>query len=59
MYAWLWRHLPGPRAVRAVTALALFAGLVVLLYGVVFPELEPLLPGEETTVPAPGPTEGR
>ncbi len=37
MYSWIWRHLPGNTAVRAVTALLLVLALAVLLLLVVFP----------------------
>ncbi|HVK20330.1 MAG TPA: hypothetical protein VM677_03110 [Actinokineospora sp.] len=49
MYGWIWRHLPGPTAVRAVTALLLVAGVVALLMFVVFPWLEPKLPFNQVT----------
>ena len=44
MYGWIWRHLPGPVAIRAMFALVLAAGFVALLMFVVFPWLEPFLP---------------
>ena len=44
MYAWIWRHLPGPMAIRLTLAVALAVGVVPLLMFVVFPWLEPLLP---------------
>lgn len=50
MYAWLWHRLPGPLAVRAVTACVLFAGLVVVLFLWVFPWVEPKLPFTDVTV---------
>lgn len=43
MYPWIWRHLPGPKPVRALIALALVAGLVALLFLVVFPALATVL----------------
>ncbi|CRK60734.1 FIG060545: short hypothetical protein [Alloactinosynnema sp. L-07] len=49
MYGWIWRHLPGPTAVRAITALLLVAGVVALLMFVVFPWLEPKLPFNQVT----------
>ena len=51
MYGWIWRHLPGPMAVRIVLALALAAGVVALLMFVVFPWAEPLLPFNNVTAP--------
>ena len=37
MYAWIWRHLPGPLPVRGTTALVLVLAVVALLLFVVFP----------------------
>ena len=54
MYVWLWRRLPGPLAARLLQALLLMAGLVTLLFLVVFPQVEPLLPYSDVTV-NPGP----
>jgi hypothetical protein len=51
MYGWIWRHLPGPLAVRVGLALALAAGVVALLMFVVFPWAEPLLPFNNVTTP--------
>ncbi len=53
MYGFLWRHLPGPLAVRLLTALVLLAGVVALLMLVVFPAVEPLLPFGDVTVQTP------
>ncbi|HEV7452482.1 MAG TPA: hypothetical protein VGO16_14065 [Pseudonocardiaceae bacterium] len=49
MYSWIWRHLPGPRAVRLLQALILVAAVVALLLLVVFPWVEPRLPFNEVT----------
>ncbi|GGS18850.1 MULTISPECIES: hypothetical protein [Actinokineospora] len=49
MYGWIWRHLPGPFAVRVLTAVLLIAGVVALLMFVVFPWIEPKLPFNEVT----------
>ncbi|WP_165943945.1 hypothetical protein [Saccharopolyspora karakumensis] len=49
MYAWIWRHLPGPFAAKALVALVLVAALVALLLFVVFPRVEPLLPFDDVT----------
>lgn len=54
MYSWIWRRLPGPLAVRVVTALVLVAAVVALLLFVVFPWLEPLLPFNHVTAGQPG-----
>ncbi|WP_020663547.1 hypothetical protein [Amycolatopsis benzoatilytica] len=50
MYGWLWRHLPGPFAVKSLIALVLFLGVVALLMFVVFPWLDPLLPFNSVSV---------
>ncbi|WP_199440619.1 hypothetical protein [Umezawaea beigongshangensis] len=49
MYEWIWRHLPGPLALRVVEALLLVAVVVTLLMFVVFPWAEPLLPFNNVT----------
>ncbi|MGQ0718549.1 MAG: hypothetical protein ACT4NP_14800 [Pseudonocardiales bacterium] len=49
MYGWIWRHLPGSRAVRVLQVLMLVASIVTLLLLVVFPWVEPRLPFNEVT----------
>ncbi len=49
MYAWIWRHLPGPVPVRVGLSLALFLAVAALLFFVVFPLLEPYLPFDRVT----------
>ncbi|MCT2586544.1 hypothetical protein [Actinophytocola gossypii] len=49
MYGWIWRHLPGPLAVRVALAVVLAAGVAALLLFVVFPWVEPLLPFNNVT----------
>jgi hypothetical protein len=51
MYGWLWRTLPGPRPVKGLTSLVLVVGVVALLWFMVFPWAEPLLPFGDVTVP--------
>lgn len=51
MYVWIWRHLPGPLAVRLLGVLVLLAGALALLFLVVFPWAEPRLPFNQVTVP--------
>lgn len=51
MYVWIWRHLPGPLALRLGQALLLVAAVVLLLLFVVFPWIEPHLPISQVTVP--------
>jgi hypothetical protein len=50
MYAWIWRHLPGPVPVRLLIALVLLAAVVAVLFVWVFPWVEPRLPFTEVTV---------
>jgi hypothetical protein len=50
MYAWIWRNLPGPLAVRLLLALLLVAGVVLLLFTTVFPWAEQSLPFLDVTV---------
>ena len=52
MYAWLFRHLPGPLALRILLAVLLVAAVVVVLFGWVFPAIAPLLPVDEGVVDA-------
>ncbi|WP_235735433.1 hypothetical protein [Nocardioides alcanivorans] len=56
MYAFLWRHLPGPTPVKVIEALALLVLVFLLLMHVVFPALEPHLPLDEVTVGQGSPT---
>lgn len=48
MYARLWGLLPGPLAVRLVTALLLLAAVVVVLFAWVFPWVSERLPIDNT-----------
>lgn len=52
MYERLWQVLPGPTAAKVVQCLALFVAVVVVLFGWVFPKVEPLLPFIQVTVGA-------
>lgn len=52
MYTWLWRHLPGGLPGKLVLSLALLCVVVLLLFVVVFPAVEPLLPFSDVTVDA-------
>ena len=49
MYGWIWRHLPGPFAVRIITAVLLVLGVLALLMFVVFPWAEPKPPFNNVT----------
>ena len=50
MYAWIFRHLPGPPAVRILLSLLLLAAVVLVLLEFVFPWISSLglLEGEAT-----------
>ncbi len=50
MYTWIWHHLPGSTAVKAVQALVLVLAVCALLLFVVFPWVEPKLPFNDVTV---------
>ena len=50
MYAWIWRHLPGPWPLRAFLSLCLVTSAVLLLFSVVFPWAEQALPFLDVTV---------
>ncbi len=50
MYGWLWRHLPGPTAVRVLILVLLAAAVLVACYLWVFPALAPYMPFNDTTV---------
>jgi hypothetical protein len=50
MYGLLWRALPGPRWVRAVTLVVLAAVVVAACFEWVFPAVAPYVPFNETTV---------
>jgi hypothetical protein len=58
MYGWLWRVLPGPALLRALLLMVLAAGVVLALFVVVFPAVEPSLPFAHITVDQTGPTGG-
>ena len=44
MYAWIFRHLPGPLWFRILLAIALILGAVYILMEYVFPNLEQYSP---------------
>lgn len=50
MYVWVWRHLPGPRPVRALVALLIAAAVVAALFLWGFPWLEQTLGLGDVTV---------
>ncbi len=45
IYPWIWRRLPGPRAVRALLALVLVAGVLAGCALWLFPAVAALLDG--------------
>ena len=54
MYAWIWRHLPGPWPLRTLLAAVLVAAAVLALFTVVFPWAEDSLPFLKVTVDQSG-----
>jgi hypothetical protein len=50
MYVWIWRHLPGPLAVKLLQVLVLVSLVSLLLLFVIFPWIEPHLPINQVTV---------
>jgi hypothetical protein len=50
MYVWIWRHLPGPLAVKLAQVLVLISLVSLLLLFLVFPWIEPHLPINQVTV---------
>jgi hypothetical protein len=53
MYGWLWRVLPGHWSIRLLIMLVLLSAVVVLLFGIVFPWVNPHLPFNAVTVDNP------
>lgn len=49
-YGWLWRLLPGPKAVKVLLATLLLVAVVAVLFNWVFPAIAPLMPFNDTTV---------
>ena len=50
MYGWIWRSLPGGLPGKVLGCLLLLTAAVALLFLVVFPAVEPLLPLGDVTV---------
>lgn len=50
MYGWLWRHLPGPAAVRVLQLVLLAALVLVVCFQWVYPAVAPYMPFNDTTV---------
>jgi hypothetical protein len=53
MYEWIWRKLPGGIAAKLGGCVVLFAGVLALLFFVIFPWVEPRLPWNDVTVNSP------
>ena len=53
MYAWMFRHLPGPLWLRILLTVLILAALVVVLFGWVFPAIAPYMPFNAGLVGAP------
>lgn len=56
MYAWIWRHLPFGRPGKIIGSLLLTGAVVAVLWYVVFPWAEPLLPFDDVQVTDSGDT---
>lgn len=50
MYGWIWRTLPGNTPAKLAGCAVLVVVAVALLYLVIFPWLEPMLPLNRVTV---------
>jgi hypothetical protein len=53
MYAWIWQHLPFGRPGKIIGSVILIAATVAILWYVVFPAAEPLLPFDDVQVTQP------
>ncbi|MGY5765467.1 hypothetical protein ACXET9_09710 [Brachybacterium sp. DNPG3] len=52
MYAWMFRHLPGPVWLRVIFTIILLAAVVVVLFQWVFPWIAPYMPFNDGLVGA-------
>jgi hypothetical protein len=73
MYVWIWRHLPGGIPGKLLGCLLLLAGVLALLFYLLFPWAETRLPFNDVTInnshstststststPSPSPTPSR
>jgi len=50
MYSWIWQRLPGPLPTRLAGAVALAVAALTLLWFVLFPLVDGLLPFDDVTV---------
>jgi len=56
VYVWWWRTLPGGLPGKLVGSLLALTAIVAVLFFVVFPAVEPLLPFQNVTVEPPAAT---
>ena len=54
MYVWIWRRLPGGLPGKLAGSLVLLAGVLALLFFLVFPWAEKRLPFNDVSVDKPG-----
>lgn len=54
MYAWIFRHLPGPLWLRIIWVVLILAVIVAVLFTWVFPAIAPYVPLNDSTVEASG-----
>lgn len=50
MYAWIFRHLPGPLWLRIATSVLLVAGALAVMFQYVFPWIAKLTTADTTTI---------
>jgi hypothetical protein len=50
VYGWLWRSFPGGLAGKLLCSLVLLTGTLALLFFVIFPQVEQLLPFQDVNV---------
>lgn len=53
MYAWMFRHLPGPLWMRIVLTIVLLAAIIAALFLWVFPAIAPYMPFNDGLVGSP------
>jgi hypothetical protein len=56
MYGWIWRALPFGLRGKLIGSLVLLASVVILLWFVLFPIIEPIMPFNNVQMPASNPT---
>ena len=50
MYSWIWSKLPGGRLAKTFVAVAMLAGLALLMFTIGFPAIEDFFNVDETTI---------